>query len=840
MKSLAIIICILLSPSIGFSQSFTTQEYKNFLNQNSGLNTAGLLGLYPVDTYQPYLPSAFQTASFADSVQKYYRLNADEIAALQQNGILVTDRIRYQSFGEALVTMYKRDLPLYFTADIVLHGLHKSYVSILEEIEGSYIRPNLRTMLSGMHAQIKAKALAGSIPESMMQAYRDADLYLAVPLYLLNRNPTLAFAENAEAYAELLRGIESKSPKEIRLFGVIPRMLDFSQFTPRGHYVEAGMSDYFQAMIWLGRTELWMTPPKNTIPQPSAADRFADGQRQTLLSYLLQDLLVSSNGMTAYGHINEVIEFLVGEQDNMTFAHLDQVRNALGIHNYTQLTDSLVFAGFLDWVEENQPGNQRINSQILIRNMSSEEPTEPSLAFLFMGQRFIVDSFVFHNLTFDRLGDDKRMLPKGADVLFSMGNNDAALLLKEDMDQYPSYPLKLASSRFLIDSYGTDFWQESVFNLWLNGIRSLNPPEDRTNRPAFMQSEAWARRIMNTQLSSWSQLRHDNILYAKQSYSAGVVCEFPRLIVEPYPEFFDAMAVLADVTKERMNELNAVTSSSVFQYLGGYFTRFGNINRTLAGLARKQLNGEKKSNEDWAFIQQMIYEAPDCGGPILTGWVTQLFIQGESAFLKPDYIIADVHTAPTDAAGGPVGWVYHVGTGPVNLAVLLTEDEDGVMTSFVGPVMSYYEYVSMNFKRFTDQEWSAAFETTSQQEFRPEFSQSFLHTENTWYYDSRHFVVSVPEDGPRPETGFKLDGNYPNPFNNGTVITFQVPSRLAHEPVELTIHTVDGRLLTTLLNQRLPSGTYSVRWEAQAASGVYIYSVKVGSEIRTGKMTLVK
>jgi hypothetical protein len=216
------------------------------------------------------------------------------------------------------------------------------------------------------------------------------------------------------------------------------------------------------------------------------------------------------------------------------------------------------------------------------------------------------------------------------------------------------------------------------------------------------------------------------------------------------------------------------------------------------------------------------------------------FIQGESAFLKPDYIIADVHTAPTDAAGGPVGWVYHVGTGPVNLAVLLTEDEDGVMTSFVGPVMSYYEYVSMNFKRFTDQEWSAAFETTSQQEFRPEFSQSFLHTENTWYYDSRHFVVSVPEDGPRPETGFKLDGNYPNPFNNGTVITFQVPSRLAHEPVELTIHTVDGRLLTTLLNQRLPSGTYSVRWEAQAASGVYIYSVKVGSEIRTGRMTLVK
>ena|GEM_PF-5275499 len=45
---------------------------------------------------------------------------------------------------------------------------------------------------------------------------------------------------------------------------------------------------------------------------------------------------------------------------------------------------------------------------------------------------------------------------------------------------------------------------------------------------------------------SWAQLRHDTLLYAKPSYTSGAVCELPDAAVDPYPEFWAAIASYAD------------------------------------------------------------------------------------------------------------------------------------------------------------------------------------------------------------------------------------------------------------------------------------------------------
>ena len=60
-----------------------------------------------------------------------------------------------------------------------------------------------------------------------------------------------------------------------------------------------------------------------------------------------------------------------------------------------------------------------------------------------------------------------------------------------------------------------------------------------------MQTAAWWQQKMNTQLASWAQLRHDNLLYAKPSYSGGVSCSFPEAYVEPFPEFYGRLAAFA-------------------------------------------------------------------------------------------------------------------------------------------------------------------------------------------------------------------------------------------------------------------------------------------------------
>ena len=48
-----------------------------------------------------------------------------------------------------------------------------------------------------------------------------------------------------------------------------------------------------------------------------------------------------------------------------------------------------------------------------------------------------------------------------------------------------------------------------------------------------MQTAAFWQKMMNTQFSSWTELRHDNLLYAKQSYSGGTICSYPYGYVEP-------------------------------------------------------------------------------------------------------------------------------------------------------------------------------------------------------------------------------------------------------------------------------------------------------------------
>ena len=92
-----------------------------------------------------------------------------------------------------------------------------------------------------------------------------------------------------------------------------------------------------------------------------------------------------------------------------------------------------------------------------------------------------------------------RMLPSTLDVLFALGNNAADQLLKPDLDQY-KYSSNLSALRYLIDSYDPGFWQSTIYDGWLNSIRALNPPADRSSLPPFMQTAAWWQEKMNTQL----------------------------------------------------------------------------------------------------------------------------------------------------------------------------------------------------------------------------------------------------------------------------------------------------------------------------------------------------
>jgi len=193
---LALLFCAAAPSSIIKAQQapeFDLEAYKQFLEQHQGLTYDGLLDLYPFDELLGESPARFSDALYADTVQRFYRLNKEEIALLERHSFMVTDRIRYQSFGEAFFTIYKRDLPVYLSSDAILHALHMSYSEILQNLEHWELKPRLEQLLAGLHEQLPELDERYGDGRMMLRSLRDIDLYLTVPhCFSDNRPPPIS------------------------------------------------------------------------------------------------------------------------------------------------------------------------------------------------------------------------------------------------------------------------------------------------------------------------------------------------------------------------------------------------------------------------------------------------------------------------------------------------------------------------------------------------------------------------------------------------------------------------------------------------------------------------
>lgn len=103
---------------------------------------------------------------------------------------------------------------------------------------------------------------------------------------------------------------------------------------------------------------------------------------------------------------------------------------------------------------------------------------------------------------------------------------------------------------------------------------------------------------------------------------------------------------------------------------------------------------------------------------------------------------------------------------------------------------------------------------------------------------NRVWAVSIDKTSDLVPGTFAVEQNYPNPFNPSTIINFSVPSQ---EFVSVRVFNLLGEEVSTLVNNELTAGNYSVTFNAEGLqSGVYFYSVSVGSNNITKKMMLTK
>ncbi len=724
-----ILTTFILTPYFLSAQSnFNKEDYLKHVEETQGINAESLQNYYPLKgQYYKGFEEDFKVSDYTylDSIVAVYDLTPGEIDLIEENHFMVTERLSYNSYGEALYDIYKKDLPVMVTTDLVLHAVHKSYDAILKDLENHVMIDNLEQFCQGMYEGFHA--LQKKYGDASFQAnLEQIDLYTTVALNLISEDSYAPQMVSQSRVDEVLGWVAAEEFKKVTLFSPVPMNTDFSQFKPRGHYEASGAHEmhferYFRAMMWLGRMSFYLTPPITETPITPEQQKEVD-----ISAFLLNELRNNSANKDLLEANNEIIDKLVGESDNMTPAEYTQLMSEQGINSATDFLDEERYQNFRNAIEGNPDFQQRIASFPYLTNPCDEDPTQLPVAYKLSGQRFIIDSYIMGSVVYDRIVHEGhkvfRPMPNPIDAMIVLGNNDGIDIMQDEIDEY-HYGPNLTALRYLVDHQDLDFWTKSLYGNWVEAIRTLGKPENIRQYPLFMRTAAWQHQKINTQLASWTELRHDNLLYASQSYTGTPGCFYPHSFVEPYPAFY---ATLASFAKESAGFYRQLPEFTNQNKVVEYYENFEEVMDVLQTLAEKELNQEDFSESEIDFLQKMLHAKNMVCYETIDGWLVDLFYGGDEKATEIDYITADVHTQPADAAGNIIGHVLHVGTGKINLGVFLAEHPScDQPVAFVGPVSSYYEYIEEDFKRMQDSEWSSRVWDKSYPE-RPDWTNIYL------------------------------------------------------------------------------------------------------------------
>jgi len=428
----------------------------------------------------------------------------------------------------------------------------------------------------------------------------------------------------------------------------------------------------------------------------------------------------------------------LGRSDNTTLPDFDRFLADAELNTPAEILTADE-ATLLELLTTNDYGQQRITGQLLSRNVAndSDEPVPRPTSFLILGQRFALDSFVLSELVYDRLMVDgepiERALPSPLDVMAALGNPRAETHLESELSEYQYGPY-LNNLQQTITDLPADYWRAPIYNQWLGLFRTLNVPSTDDNFPQALRTSAWADKMLQTQLGSWTQLRHDNILYVKQSFTEDqALCEYPAGYVEPYPAFYAAMETLAEDVSLVLGSIPLSTNSARNQ-ITTYLNNLADVSGQLKILAEKELRLEEFTPEEESFLKSMIKrdvhsEQVGCTMEIEVfwdGWYASLFYERDD----DPALIADVHTNPTRDPASALypPRVLHAATGPASAEFLIVDTDEG-STLYVGPAYSYFEVItegdsSTPPERYNDEEWRSLLSAGSYPP-APNWTQSF-------------------------------------------------------------------------------------------------------------------
>jgi len=722
-------------------------EFGRQLQQVGQLSLADFVNRYtPTNQYLQSITFDPTTVEYWNPVNLRFPLNTNELALFRTNGFVASGRLGTYSFTDSFYNIFTADLPVYFSCDAALQAWHRSYGAMLEELEETYLAPTLQSVIIGMGGQVSTLSVQSG-GTALANGVLDADYFLAVARSLITgTNNYGSLGQSALVLATLTAITNLQPATSISMFGT-NRLIDCSQFTIRGHYAASPrLQRYFRAMMWCELIDFRFTGSTN------------DNSLRELSGAVAMHLLMKNSSQFAnWQKIDNVIQMFVGPPDSLNFAQLADLMAAANIQSPSSLPTTASLTNLQSKLMAGQYGAQNIQSGYFLSPLSRQQIKLPR-SFTALGQRFVPDAWAMNQCIFDRItwdtngipgNEDKvmRRVSSALDIAFSVLGNDQAvppiaarITNTSDhvwRDGHP-YQHNLAAIRRVIDAQDSTVWTNNIYFYWLACLRELSAPTTGTNYPDAMRTPAWAMKTLNTQLASWTQLRHDTALYVKQPYTGNVLCSYPDGFIEPRVAFWQRMSDMALRTKDLMATLptgqfptpsqfvfepndpgdSPFTNSILAIYTNrvGFLTNFANQMITLRDISIKELNRQPLNTNEVLFIQNLIENPVGYhNARTFNGWYPATYYKNSRAAHSGEYsnsdfwdaLVTDVQTDPTDDVVGDPGSILHEGVGNVNLMVIAVNWGTNDAAVYAGPVMSHYEFELGPATRRTDSEWKA-------------------------------------------------------------------------------------------------------------------------------------
>jgi len=434
-----------------------------------------------------------------------------------------------------------------------------------------------------------------------------------------------------------------------------------------------------------------------------------------------------------WNRIYAITSFFVGKADDLTpYEYLGAIEKVVGTKfNASQLADEETLLNLkAELAHMRNPQIYGGSGVCLIEPPVTREKLYECLAntkgMRFMGQRFVPDSYIFQNLVSPAVGmyvgrdepftmkmtalGPARCFPRGLDVMAVLGSGRAYDILKVEGDtEYQgrdtSYDEQLSELREEFDAFNEEDWHRNLYWSWLYALKPLL--EDfGEGYPTFIQTDAWKDKKLQTALASWTELRHDTILYAKQSYTPALTAMPPQPqpaggYVEPIPEFYSRMLTLTNMTRKGLAELDALSDAEKSR-----LEKLESILGRLIKISQKELEGGELSKNDYEFIRNF-------------GEQLDAVVVGVEAKGKETTIVADVHTDTNQPME-----VLEEGVGYIDLILVAYKVSDGGIIIGAGPTLSYYEFKQPINERLTDEQWKEMLEQGKQSQ-KPGWADSF-------------------------------------------------------------------------------------------------------------------